>query len=137
MEPHVPPFRSGRDIPLRVFSESYYPNLTKLYRALGVKYQAADYSFSCRAGYHLHAYFRYVNIFLKGMALPVPMCLGAQGMISCLRLAYQARVIAQPNTEDQRRPHVACLNACRWFRSLLTSLSTRLATWTRTQHAPT
>ena len=36
------------DIPLRVFSESYYPNLCNIYKLVGVKYGLADYSFSCR-----------------------------------------------------------------------------------------
>ena len=47
------------DIPLRVFSEAYYPNLCRIYRQLGVRYKAADYSFCCidpRAG--SRAYFR-------------------------------------------------------------------------------
>ena len=64
------------DIPLRVFSESYYPNLCSLYNHLGVKYRAADYSFACldaRPG--ATSYFRYINLLVAGMALPVPMCL--------------------------------------------------------------
>ena len=36
--------RRTTDIPLRVFSEAYYPSLCKLYRMLGVRYHAADYS---------------------------------------------------------------------------------------------
>jgi len=77
------------DIPLRVFSESYYPNLCNLYRHIGVKYCAADYSFSCLNHYPgATAYFRYINMFVGGMALPLPMHLnGVTQMLKCLRLA--------------------------------------------------
>lgn len=77
------------DIPLRVFSESYYPNLCSLYRHLGVKYHEADYSFSCLAGATTAAYFRYINLFVSGMALPLIMCLNPLQLFKCARLAYQ------------------------------------------------
>ena len=61
------------DIPLRVFSEGYYPNLCKLYRKLGVQYHLADYSFSCVTPESSpRAYFRYVNLLRAGMAIPLP-----------------------------------------------------------------
>lgn len=77
------------DIPLRVFSESYYPNLCSIYKRLGVKYRHADYSFSCRATASAASYFRYVNLFLWGMALPIPLCLNLLQLFKCVRLAYQ------------------------------------------------
>ena len=77
------------DIPLRVFSESYYPNLCNLYRHLGVKYRNADYSFCCMRGTAAAAYFRYVNLFIAGMALPIVMCLNPLQIFKCIRLAYQ------------------------------------------------
>jgi len=78
------------DIPLRVFSESYYPNLCSLYRRIGVKYRAADYSFSCLGGHAgAAAYFRYINFFVRGMALPLPMCLNPLQVLKCVRLAAQ------------------------------------------------
>eukprot|EP00966_Prymnesium_polylepis_P274557 6343655-Prymnesium_polylepis.1 len=77
------------DIPLRVFSEAYYPNLCNLYRLLGVEYRAADYSFNCIApGSSAAAYFRYVNAFVAGMALPLPCVLSPRQVIKCARLAY-------------------------------------------------
>jgi len=67
------------DIPLRVFSESYYPNLCRLYQLLGIRYHPADYSFSCAHGAAdgtavggRRAYFRYTNLLLRGMAIPLP-----------------------------------------------------------------
>ena len=60
------------DIPLRVFSESYYPNLCRLYRHVGISYHPADYSFSCLGrGKTSRAFFRYFNLMWFGMALPV------------------------------------------------------------------
>ena len=77
------------DIPLRVFSESYYPNLCRMYNHIGVKYRHADYSFSCRAAAAAASYFRYINIFVAGMALPLPLCLNLLQLFKCVRLAYQ------------------------------------------------
>jgi len=78
------------DIPLRVFSESYYPNLCNLYKMVGVKYRIADYSFSCIGGADgsAAAYFRYVNLFLNGMALPIPACFNPLQLAKCARLFY-------------------------------------------------
>ena len=79
------------DIPLRVFSESYYPNLTNLYKLVGVKYRIADYSFCCVGGAfkdRAAAYFRYVNVFVRGMALPLPALFHARQLAKCARLAY-------------------------------------------------
>ena len=73
------------DIPLRVFSEAYYPSLCKLYRMLGVRYHAADYSF-CLLRPDAPAYFRYINILRAGKAIPVP-CLWHLGSLAkCARL---------------------------------------------------
>jgi hypothetical protein len=84
------------DIPLRVFSESYYPNLCNLYQLLGVKYAAADYSFSCvgGCGSTRSAYFRYINFFWRGMALPFLACLNPWNVGKCMWLAYQVRARA-------------------------------------------
>ncbi|KAL1504482.1 hypothetical protein AB1Y20_010887 [Prymnesium parvum] len=78
------------DIPLRVFSEAYYPNLCNIYRLLGVKYRTADYSFNCVTPQHsAAAYFRYVNAFVAGMALPMPLVRTPRQVVKCLRLAVE------------------------------------------------
>lgn len=87
------------DIPLRVFSESYYPNLCRLYQLLGIRYHPADYSFSCAHGAAdgtavggRRAYFRYTNLLLRGMAIPLPsvgLLLSPHRLIKYLRLAHQ------------------------------------------------
>jgi predicted NAD/FAD-binding protein len=77
------------DIPLRVFSESYYPNLCSIYKHLGVKYRHADYSFSCRPAAAAASYFRYINFFVADMALPMPLCLNVRELFKCVRLAFQ------------------------------------------------
>ena len=86
--PCLPP--CGR---LRVFSESYYPNMCNIYRRLGIKYHPADYSFSCASSpignASSAAYFRYVNAFVAGMALPIPCLLNPTQLLKCLRLAMQ------------------------------------------------
>ena len=65
--------RARVDIPLRVFSEAYYPNLCKLYTLIGIVYHSADYSFSLlRAVRAPSAYFRYANFFHKGASYPYP-----------------------------------------------------------------
>lgn len=94
MDAHSKTSHNARmDIPLRVFSESYYPNLCRLYRSIGVAFGTADYSFSlvddCRGG---GAYFRYVNLLVRGLALPLPsptLLLAPQRLPRYLRLAYQ------------------------------------------------
>ena len=71
MDAHSVSIHGARmDIPLRVFSESYYPNLCNIYKLVGVNYDLADYSFSCRGGGESSAaaYFRYVNCFVRGMS---------------------------------------------------------------------
>ena len=35
------------DVPLRIFNPKYYPNLTKLYETVGIRYQPVDFAFSC------------------------------------------------------------------------------------------
>jgi len=35
------------DVPLRIFNPEYYPNLTKLYDTVGIKYQPVSFAFSC------------------------------------------------------------------------------------------
>jgi predicted NAD/FAD-binding protein len=61
------------DVPLRVFSRTYYPNLTTLYDRVGVKFTNADYSFSCSLGTmrsEQTVYFRYANYYDMRFALP-------------------------------------------------------------------
>jgi len=57
------------DMPLRVFTESYYPNLTSLYEEVGVKFKPEDYSgsFSSLAG---DSYFAYRNLLVGSLSLP-------------------------------------------------------------------
>ena len=65
------PGREGQrlDMPLRVFSESYYPNLTRLYAAAGVSFCPEDYcgSFFDTDGDCL---FKYSNILIGPYSLP-------------------------------------------------------------------
>ena len=35
------------DVPLRIFNPKYYPNLTKLYETVGIRYQPVDFAFAC------------------------------------------------------------------------------------------
>jgi predicted NAD/FAD-binding protein len=61
------------DVPLRVFSRTYYPNLTTLYDRVGVKFTNADYSFSCSLGTmrsEQAVYFRYANYYDMRFAMP-------------------------------------------------------------------
>jgi predicted NAD/FAD-binding protein len=90
MDAHSLDFGGARmDIPLRVFSESYYPRLCQLYRHLGIRYGPADYSFSCLSHSKAPAYFRYVNVLTAGMALPLPGLLTPWNLPKFLRLAGQ------------------------------------------------
>jgi predicted NAD/FAD-binding protein len=53
-------YAGGRiDVPLRTFSEDYYPNLSCLYRELGVTYEVADYSFCCYDQTRPRPHFKY------------------------------------------------------------------------------
>jgi len=57
------------DVPLRVFTESYYPHLTGLYNNVGVEYQPENYESSftdCRG----NTIFAYKNLIFKGLSLP-------------------------------------------------------------------
>lgn len=60
------------DVPLRVFTESYYPHLTGLYDHVGVEYQAEDYSssFTTQSGETLYSY---QNFLLGPLSLPLPL----------------------------------------------------------------
>lgn len=57
------------DVPLRVFSEAYYPNLVGLYNTLGIQFQPENYetSFSFVG---LQAYFSYSNFIIRSLSLP-------------------------------------------------------------------
>lgn len=90
MDAHSLDFGGARmDIPLRVFSESYYPNLCNIYNLLGVKYRVADYAFCIAKSTSLAAYFRYVNAFVAGMALPLAGVVAPASMLRCWSLAYE------------------------------------------------
>src|SRR4051794_14138585 len=51
------------DVPLRTFSEDYYPNLTALYRRLGVEFSHANYEFACFKKEDGDQYFTYLNFY--------------------------------------------------------------------------
>jgi predicted NAD/FAD-binding protein len=57
------------DVPLRVFTESYYPHLTGLYQTVGVEYRAEDYSssFSAPGGAQ---FFTYSNLLMGKFSFP-------------------------------------------------------------------
>jgi len=59
------------DVPLRVFSEAYYPNLISLFKEVGVEYQPEDYSssFSLSSGKSI---FGYKNWLLGSISVPIP-----------------------------------------------------------------
>ncbi|MES1916873.1 MAG: hypothetical protein MHM6MM_008651, partial [Cercozoa sp. M6MM] len=64
------------DVPLRVFTPMYYPNLTALYTAVGIKFRAEDYcsSFSDATHKREHpfgqTYFEYRNWLLGKLSVP-------------------------------------------------------------------
>ena len=63
MDAHsVTAFNARIDVPLRVFSAGFYPNLLKLYKHLDVKFAPASYAFSLtKLG--STAYFRFFSIY--------------------------------------------------------------------------
>eukprot|EP01114_Cavostelium_apophysatum_P013863 TRINITY_DN3452_c0_g1_i2.p1 TRINITY_DN3452_c0_g1~~TRINITY_DN3452_c0_g1_i2.p1 ORF type:complete len:490 (+),score=98.30 TRINITY_DN3452_c0_g1_i2:122-1591(+) len=56
------------DVPLRVFSISYYPNLTKLYEAADIKIVPEDYAASF-CDVQGNTYFKYCNLLIKELSL--------------------------------------------------------------------
>lgn len=74
-------FAGGRiDVPLRTFNLEYYPNLSSLYRELGVEFGVADYSFCSFERGSPGAYFKFYNLIdpllgklfgVEKMSLPV------------------------------------------------------------------
>lgn len=50
------------DVPLRVFSQSYYPNLVSIYDTIGVKYNWANYEFNVRVAGDNRSMFKYNNL---------------------------------------------------------------------------
>ena len=78
------------DIPLRVFSQAYYPNLVALYRKLGIRFGIADYSFGCvNPAASARAYFRFWNLLIAGKAIPLPSGVAARSIFKHARLCYQ------------------------------------------------
>eukprot|EP00164_Ancoracysta_twista_P008870 GFYU01012948.1.p1 GENE.GFYU01012948.1~~GFYU01012948.1.p1 ORF type:complete len:466 (+),score=114.24 GFYU01012948.1:184-1581(+) len=60
--------RVGIDLPLRVFSETYYPNLVNMYKEIGVKIIPENYATSFNlVGQQV---FRYSNWLLGGLSIP-------------------------------------------------------------------
>ncbi len=57
------------DVPLRVFFDGFYPNLTALYKALGVEFKPVNYAASFGA-LNGRTYFRYDNFKVGRFALP-------------------------------------------------------------------
>ncbi len=75
MDAHTAEVESGQaraliNVPMRVFFEAYYPNLTELYQELGVAYEPIKYSgsFSHFGG---STYFRYKNYWLGSRSIPL------------------------------------------------------------------
>ena len=61
------------DVPLRVFSEAYYPTLARLYKLIGVPTHSCDASFSMRVLGCARAFFRFSNWKVApDVAIPVP-----------------------------------------------------------------
>lgn len=80
------------DLPLRVFKSGYYDTLMALYRAAGVRMQPTDHAaaFTTPQG---DTYFRYRNLRLGALSMPVPSAVTARGAgIACeaLRLMLTA-----------------------------------------------
>eukprot|EP00762_Andalucia_godoyi_P008404 ANDGO_04666.mRNA.1 hypothetical protein len=64
------------DVPLRVFSESYYPNLANLYTHTGISFQAENYASTfVHPGRTPRPFFRYRNLLLVGRRYSVPFVL--------------------------------------------------------------
>lgn len=58
------------DVPMRVFSDAYYPNLVRMYEAVGIQIHAENYATTyCSADGS--AYFRYQNFLLGDLSIPV------------------------------------------------------------------
>ena len=51
------------DVPLRTFSTDYYPNLTALYKRIGVEFSHANYEFACFREGEDTPYFSYFNFY--------------------------------------------------------------------------
>lgn len=58
------------DVPLRVFFEGFYPNLSALYQRLGIQSAPINYSASF-SSLHEQAYFRYHNVQVGRRSLPL------------------------------------------------------------------
>jgi predicted NAD/FAD-binding protein len=88
------------DVPLRVFTESYYPHLTALYDRVGVEYQAENYesSFSCLSGSTL---FAYKNVIIGPFSLPYINPLSLAGIAaSSMWARARALVGLSPSSSD-------------------------------------
>jgi hypothetical protein len=89
------------DMPLRVFSESYYPNLTRLYSAAGVTFCPEDYcgSFLDTDGSCL---FKYSNLLIGPYSLPwiFPRFLFKRASLSLALEYFRFMVVARRHTKD-------------------------------------
>lgn len=86
------------DVPLRVFSRTYYPNLVKLYESIGAKIVDADYSFSCsfipsQSHPHHFQYYRWGWLVLP--SLSVMWKFGAGYLYELVRLLMSAKSLAK------------------------------------------
>ena len=61
------------DVPFRVFSPSYYRNLTQLYTRIGIAFERADYNstYCTLDGEKQQPFFTYCNVHLFGQSIPV------------------------------------------------------------------
>jgi predicted NAD/FAD-binding protein len=89
------------DMPLRVFSESYYPNLTRLYSEAGVTFCPEDYcgSFLDADGSCL---FKYSNLLIGPFSLPwiFPRFLLKRASLSLAIEYFRFMVVARRHTKD-------------------------------------
>ncbi|KAJ2363949.1 hypothetical protein IW150_006611, partial [Coemansia sp. RSA 2607] len=76
------------DVPLRVFTPTYYPCLARMYAHLHVGVEAADYSLGVS-----HAdtpVWSYTNVRVAGLSVPVP-----QGLLAATRAGAQRRTLTR------------------------------------------
>ena len=58
------------DVPLRLFDEKYYTNLSQFYKLMGVDYTPANYCQSYSDRQDRRTYFRYFNYLIGQVSLP-------------------------------------------------------------------
>lgn len=84
------------DIPLRVYTPAYYPNLLKLYAAAGIATESTDHAAAyCRTDNRI--FFHYGNVLINGISLSFPKS-GTLTLLRQHRRFFRAVLAAQKQT---------------------------------------